>query len=327
MSTPKVSVIIPVYNVEPYIERCARSLFEQTLEEIEYIFVNDCTPDASMRILQNVLEDYAQRKNQIIIINQPYNMGAAKAREDGIKAAQGEYIIHCDSDDWVDKDMYRTMYEKAITEKLDYVLCHSIYYSDGQAHRKVTDPISEDKMKFIADMLYCSTTVSLWNRLVKREIYNTPEFLFPTNHMMEDKAYAVQIAYYSGRYGYVDGSYYYYYQNPNSVCGNTSETALVNNFKQATANIQIVEEFLHSKGIYHHLKSGLEHSQFVVMGFLVPMLKNNNRYRKLWMNTFPQVIRSLWFSKHISLPLKMISFMIVLGIYPIVNSLLPHNKK
>ena len=97
MSTPKVSVIIPVYNVEPHIERCARSLFEQTLEEIEYIFVNDCTPDASMRILQNVLENYAQRKNQIIIINQPYNMGAAKAREIGIKAASGEYIIHCDS--------------------------------------------------------------------------------------------------------------------------------------------------------------------------------------------------------------------------------------
>lgn len=114
MSTPKVSVIIPVYNVEPHIERCARSLFEQTLEEIEYIFVNDCTPDASMRILQNVLENYAQRKNQIIIINQPYNMGAAKAREIGIKAASGEYIIHCDSDDWVDKEMYRTMYEKAV---------------------------------------------------------------------------------------------------------------------------------------------------------------------------------------------------------------------
>lgn len=327
MNIPKVSIVIPVYNVEPYIERCARSLFEQTLDSIEYLFINDCTPDRSMEVLQQVLSSYPNRQSQVRIINQPYNMGAAKAREIGIKAASGEYIIHCDSDDWVDKEMYRTMYEKAITEKLDYVLCHSIYYSDGQAHRKVTDPISEDKMEFIADMLYCSTTVSLWNRLVKREIYNTPGFLFPTNHMMEDKAYAVQIAYYSGRYGYVDGSYYYYYQNPNSVCGNTSETALVNNFKQATANIQIVEEFLHSKGIYHHLKSGLEHSQFVVMGFLVPMLKNNNRYRKLWMNTFPQVIRSLWFSKHISLPLKMISFMIVLGIYPIVNSLLPHNKK
>lgn len=323
----KVSVIVPIYKTEKFIERCARSLFEQTLEEMEYIFINDGTPDLSMQILQATLANYPQRISQVVIINQPHNMGAAKAREDGIKIARGNYIIHCDSDDWVDKDMYRTMYEKAITEKLDYVLCHSIYYSDGQAHRKVTDPISEDKMEFIADMLYCSTTVSLGNRLVKREIYNTPGFLFPTNHMMEDKAYAVQIAYYSGRYGYVDGSYYYYYQNPNSVCGNTSETALVNNFKQATANIQIVEEFLHSKGIYHHLKSGLEHSQFVVMGFLVPMLKNNNRYRKLWMNTFPQVIRSLWFSKHISLPLKMISFMIVLGIYPIVNSLLPHNKK
>ena len=106
---PKVSVIVPIYNVEAYIERCAISLFEQTLDDIEYIFVNDCTPDNSMMILSEVLSRYPQRKEQVRIINQPKNQGAAKAREDGIKEARGEYIIHCDSDDWVDKNIYQLL--------------------------------------------------------------------------------------------------------------------------------------------------------------------------------------------------------------------------
>ena len=113
-SKPKVSVIVPIYGVEAYIERCAVSLFEQTLDDIEYIFVNDCTPDESMKILSHVLSRYPHRTDQVVIINQPKNMGAAKAREVGIKAAKGEYIIHCDSDDWVDKDMYFLMYQEAV---------------------------------------------------------------------------------------------------------------------------------------------------------------------------------------------------------------------
>ena len=87
---PKVSVIVPIYNVEAYIERCAVSLFEQTLHEMEFIFVNDCTPDDSMKILSQVLSRYPHRSDQVVIINQPKNLGAAQAREVGIKAAKGE---------------------------------------------------------------------------------------------------------------------------------------------------------------------------------------------------------------------------------------------
>ena len=93
---PKVSVIIPVYGVEKYIERCARSLFEQTLNDIEFIFVNDYTPDNSIDILKNTLSKYPNRKYQVRIINQPRNMGAAQARKNGILAATGEFVIQCD---------------------------------------------------------------------------------------------------------------------------------------------------------------------------------------------------------------------------------------
>lgn len=321
MSTPKVSVIIPVYNVEPYIERCARSLFEQTLEEIEYIFVNDCTPDASMRILQNVLEDYAQRKNQIIIINQPYNMGAAKAREDGIKAAQGEYIIHCDSDDWVDKEMYRTMYEKAVKSRLDCVLCRSIYYTDGSSHKMIKYTFKEDKMKFLAELIYGRTSVSLCNRLVKRDIYQLHNFIYPTCHMMEDRVYSIQISYYAQSHGCVDSPFYYYYQRSDSVCGNTSNAGMLRNFHQASVNFAIIEHFLRDKKLLSEYKDALFHFEFVVRGFLIPLLKKNNKYRCLWMNSFHRGISRIWLSRSIPWMMKVISFFIIVGAYPTIYKL------
>ena len=103
---PKVSVIIPVYNVEKYIERCARSLLEQSLKDIEYIFVDDCSPDNSITMLENILKEYPERQPLVKILFHEPNRGLAYTRQEGVDAAKGEYIIHCDSDDWVEPEMY-----------------------------------------------------------------------------------------------------------------------------------------------------------------------------------------------------------------------------
>ncbi len=95
----KVSVIIPVYGVEKYIERCTRSLFEQTLDDMEFIFVNDCTKDNSIAIIERIAEEYPLRKSQIHILNHQVNKGLPIARQTGLRVATGEYIAHCDSDD------------------------------------------------------------------------------------------------------------------------------------------------------------------------------------------------------------------------------------
>lgn len=120
---PKVSICIPVYNVEKYIGRCARSLFDQTLDDIEYIFVNDCSPDRSMSVLERVIKEYPKRKPQIQIINHNTNQGSAAARNSCLSVATGEYIGWCDSDDWVEPQMYEKMYEKGVAEKADIVYC------------------------------------------------------------------------------------------------------------------------------------------------------------------------------------------------------------
>ena len=95
----KVSVIIPIYGVEKFIGRCAKTLMQQTLKEVEYIFVNDATPDCSMKVLQEVLARYPERQNSVVVAVHETNKGLPAARNTGLQMAQGEYIFHCDSDD------------------------------------------------------------------------------------------------------------------------------------------------------------------------------------------------------------------------------------
>ena len=128
---PKVSIIVPIYNVEKYIERCAKSLFEQTLDNIEYIFIDDCSPDNSVSILEKMANSYPSRKSLIRLFRFSENRGQALARQFGIQQARGKYIIHCDPDDWVDLDLYEILYNTAIEGDYDMVRCHFVR-TDGK---------------------------------------------------------------------------------------------------------------------------------------------------------------------------------------------------
>ena len=109
---PKVSVIIPVYNVEKHLERCLDSVVNQTLKDIEIICVNDASTDNSI----NILKKYAQKDKRINIIDLPENLGAGNARNKALDIAKSEYIGFIDSDDFVDLDFYKKLYSKAKTE-------------------------------------------------------------------------------------------------------------------------------------------------------------------------------------------------------------------
>ena len=104
-SDMKVSILVPIYGVERFIERCAISLFEQTYHNIEYIFVNDCTKDKSISVLENIIERFPQRKPFVKIINHKHNKGLAGARNTAVESATGDFIMHVDSDDYVDKEI------------------------------------------------------------------------------------------------------------------------------------------------------------------------------------------------------------------------------
>ena len=140
--TYKVSVIIPVFNVRNFIERCARSHFEQTLEDIEYIFVDDASPDDSVDILKACIERYPERKEQVRILVHEQNQGLPAARNTGLAVATGEYVFHCDSDDFVEKDMLEEMYGAAKEKDADMVYCN-FYLSFEKNERYLSNPAYE----------------------------------------------------------------------------------------------------------------------------------------------------------------------------------------
>ena len=124
---PKVSIIITIYNREMYIEECVRSLFEQTLTGIEYIFVDDASSDDSIEKLNQMIKSYPHLQSSIKIIQLNKNMGVSNARRVGMSQVTGEYVIHADSDDWVDIDMYERLYKQAKETGADIVGCN-IYH-------------------------------------------------------------------------------------------------------------------------------------------------------------------------------------------------------
>lgn len=125
-----ISVIVPIYAAEQYIERCARSLFDQSMQEgIEFVFVNDCSPDNTMVVLNRIIQGYPSRKGQVQIINHSTNLGAVQSRKDGALVAKGRYIICCDHDDWVEPNMYEQLYQATDNMQADIVVCGFYRYN------------------------------------------------------------------------------------------------------------------------------------------------------------------------------------------------------
>lgn len=208
---PKVSVVIPIYKVEKYIERCVRSLFEQTLDDIEYLFVNDCTPDGSMNILARVMEDYPKRKSQTRILKMPTNGGLAAVRRQGIKLATGDFIIQCDSDDWVDTDLYEKMYIKAIQTRADIVVCDlkDVYQTHSVIHYnpEFCFNAKETIKKLYKNYFHLSTA----NKLVRRSILVDNKLLpYEGINMWEDNGLMYRVFYCANGLAQVRDSYYNY---------------------------------------------------------------------------------------------------------------------
>ncbi len=215
---PKVSIVIPTYKVEKYIERCARSLFEQTLDSIEYVFVDDCSPDNSIAVMQKVLEEYPQRKDQVKVIRHEVNQGVGAARNHGVAACTGDYIIHCDPDDWVDLNMYEAMYNKAIETNADMVCCAYIKEQDAGIYIKIVAPENFSNVDTYIKNNFCKHLNSLCSKLYKREIAQDQTLYTPDHICMgEDFLRNLQMLVKCQRIAYVENSRYHYRTNDESI--------------------------------------------------------------------------------------------------------------
>lgn len=205
-----VSICVPIYKVENYIERCVRSLFGQTYNNVEYIFIDDCSPDKSTQILQSILKEYPQREKQTVIIKHKKNRGLAAARNTGVQYAKGDFILWVDSDDYVSRDIVKELVEEQMKSNADIVSCNFYEVYPNQKKMNVwPDFSSPDEM--IIQILQRKVLGFIWGRLIRRLLYvdNHISAIEGVN-MGEDLQVMPILAYYSQRISRVNKSLYFY---------------------------------------------------------------------------------------------------------------------
>lgn len=239
----KVSVIIPVYRVEKFIEKCAASLFSQTLDDVEFIFVDDASPDNSMAVLEKCIQQYPQRKAQIRMLTHKENKGLPAARNTGLAVASGEYVFHCDSDDFVEPDMLETLYDEAKKKDADIVWC-DWYLSFEHNERYMTQPDYATPMEALKAMLAGLMKFNVWNKLVRRRLYVDNQISFPAGYAMGEDMTMMLLFAVAGRVAYIPQAFYHYVKlNTEAYSQNFS----LNHLESVKHNIRTVELFLHSR--------------------------------------------------------------------------------
>ena len=223
---PKVSILVPVYGVERYIERCTESLMEQTYEDIEYIFVDDATPDRSIEILEDVVARYPKRRSQVRILQHKNNKGISAARNTAVAAAVGMYMLHVDSDDYIAKEAIEKLVYAAQTSKADIVIFDTIELrKDGEVLLKAE---YENRETYIKGLLQHTNRCAHWNKFYRTDFYKHTGIQSVENvRLGEDYAVTPRLVHQAKKISVLhEGLYYYETRNQSSYVHNLNRAAI-----------------------------------------------------------------------------------------------------
>jgi glycosyltransferase involved in cell wall biosynthesis len=231
-------------------------LFQQTFEDIEYVFVNDCTPDDSIEKLQKVIEQYPNRKERIKIIHHEKNRGLAAARNTAVDNSTGKYIQHIDSDDWIELDMIETMYNKAEVEQADIVVCDFVFekVSTKEIARAFVPKRREDY--FICMLENTASYPVLWNKLVHRNLCKLSDCRSVEGlNIAEDWQVSIRWYYYAKKIVKTD-EMFYHYDKTNINALTHSKTSM--HYENIKLFYELLEQFLKEKGHYEKYINTIE---------------------------------------------------------------------
>ncbi len=240
---PKVTLIVPIYKVEAFIERCTTTLMEQTLREVEYIFVDDATPDHSIQILEEVVARYPERKEQVRIVHHEENQGLPAARNTGLALATGEYIFHCDSDDYVESTMLEELYNAAKEKNADIVWC-DWYLTFEQNERYMRQPSYTTTMEALQGVLHGNMKYNVWNKLVRRSLYTDNGIEFPSGYGMGEDMTMIRLMACARQVAYVPKAFYHYIKTNSAAFTNSYSERHLN---ELLHNTQETIEFIEAK--------------------------------------------------------------------------------
>ncbi len=237
----KVSVIVPVYNVEDYLPKCLDSLVNQTIDSYEIIVVNDGSPDDS----QKIIDEYAKKYPQTIKPFVKENGGLSDARNFGIEKANGEYIAFVDSDDYVDIDMYELMYNKAKETDADVVNCAYSHVIDRTVHRNYYGGSMRFFGKSVAEspkiLRYANSFA--WNKIYRRSFWLENNFKFPVKQWFEDSALIYNVMGSANKVECVNIPFYYYVKTRQDSITNTIDERIFDIFKSVNSLVSFYKKF------------------------------------------------------------------------------------
>lgn len=290
----KVSLIVPVYNTEKYLEKCLQSLVNQTLKEIEVIVVNDGSTDNSIVIAERFEKEYPK----IVKILSKTNGGLGSARNFGLKHAKGKYIMFVDSDDSIENNAVEELYKIIEKEDLDIVLCD--YYYDYETHKTpVTTSIKEGK---ITRKEYLMLPVAAWNKIYKREFLLKIKYNYPDRLWYEDLATNPQLSLYTDKIYYLKKPLYNYLQRTESIMNKTKYNdkmqnifdvmdILTNDFKRENGLEKFKEE------IEYMYISRLLHDASLRFFKFSNYLENIKRINKIIRENYPKWRKNKYYRK------------------------------
>lgn len=246
MDSPLVSILIPVFRVESYIERCARSVFEQTYDNLEYIFVDDASPDHSIDILKRVMKDYPEREKQTRIIHHPCNKGLAAARNTAVKACHGTFVFHVDSDDWVETNAIQLLIEKQQETDADIITGQVYVYRNGQRHIHSKRGWSLEKDLLLTQILLYQVSISIWGRLLRKSLYTEHAIVCnESGSEGEDYQTITRLVYYANKVAGTNICIYHYdLSNQYSFTNNIKSFILQ---MQGYVSVSVVSDFFSDK--------------------------------------------------------------------------------
>lgn len=279
-----VSIIIPVYNAAGFIEKCAHSLMGQTLKGIQYIFVDDCSTDNSLEVLSNVVGQYPERENEVLIVRHKENRGAASARNTGLAHAGGTYIGWVDADDWVEEEMFEKMLRRAEELKVDMVWCD--YMTHRVTYSMLTSNAIPETIDSFLNSLVCSISENmLWNKLLVRDIITTNKLGFSEGlDLGEDRTFLIQYLYHCKSISHLPEACYHYVQlNPSSIVKDGNPKRIY----EEIGNAKVIVDFLKEKNVASISEEEINQLKFkskkrLLYSSQIADLKN-------WVGIFPEV--------------------------------------
>lgn len=261
----KVSVILPVYGVADYIEACTKSLLAQTLDEVEFLFVDDHGPDDSIAILKRTIEGHP-RASQFRVLTPEHNLGAGMARNFGIPEAEGEYISFIDPDDTVEPDMLQVLYSRAKAMDSDICCCYmQKCFPDGSTGDLLMNPhVPEGPLTHDSRAFVLTHYVSLFASMIyRREMVVANDIRFPEDRAADDSYFVSCVWMKTASVAYVDRPLYHYLIRPGSV----TTTLQSDKYKKRLAVFSKLMQYARTHGVYDEFKLELDY-MYLKKGYL-----------------------------------------------------------